>query len=107
MSIPPKPKPPVSSCFRAVSTPAAEATMSVRSGPETSPEMCRRYRSDELEHLGPVVVVDGELVRQELVDARDQAKELARLRLPLLPDLADRRAVLAGDLVLVRHLDEL
>jgi hypothetical protein len=46
-------------------------------------------------------------VRQELVDARDQARELARLRLLLLPDRADRRAVLTGDLVLVRHLDEL
>jgi len=49
-------------------------------------------RADELEHLGPVGVVDGELVRQELVDAGDQAKELARLRLPLLRDRANRRA---------------
>jgi len=48
--------------------------------------------ADELEHLGPVGVVDGELVRQELVDAGDQAKELARFRLPLLPDRANRRA---------------
>src|SRR5918996_1566342 len=64
-------------------------------------------RANELEYLRSAGVAHLQLVREELIDARDQAQELARLRLPLLTNRAHRRAVLVGDLVLVGHLDEL